>query len=167
MHRRHSVWQLSQQKVPEHARRLYSQFAITNRLLTGWHSQKRRVTADGFLVSRHYHYTRAIYHGGSLPTAFPTPPRNTSKVCSRVHSSLTRTVVEILHEPVTRQCPSDNFQPPTVSNLQPSPNQSFKTFLPDWITLPFLFLFFFYAFDDRSEIVDDPLWVIEILSQWF
>ena len=56
----------------------------------------------------------------SYPTFSRHPSRNTSKVCSRVHSSLTRSVVEILHEPVTRQCPSGNFQPPTASNLPPA-----------------------------------------------
>lgn len=40
---------------------------------------------------------------GSLPTGFPASHRNTSTACSRVHGSLTRTVVEILHEPITRR----------------------------------------------------------------
>lgn len=37
-----------------------------------------------------------------------------SKVRSRVYSSLTRPVVEILLGPVPRQCPSGNFDPRTI-----------------------------------------------------
>lgn len=64
--------------------------------------RKRRVTADGFLVTRHYRYTRAIYHEAR------------SKLGSRVHGSLTRPVVEIPRRPVTRQCPSAALR--TLSN---------------------------------------------------
>ena len=62
-------------------------------------------------------YTRNLPRG-SLPTVFRASPRNTSKVCSRVHSSLTQPVVEILHEMVTRQCPSGNFELRAISNVR-------------------------------------------------
>lgn len=50
-----------------------------------------------------------------------------SKVRSRVHSSLTRPVVEILLGPVPRQCPSGNFDPRTILSNPATGPESIQT----------------------------------------
>lgn len=103
------------------------------------------------IIIIHAQFTTEVHF---LPGVPRHPPRNTSKVCSRVHSSLTRSVVEILHEPVTRQCPSGNFQPPTASNLPPArQNRSSQMPLNDSATYSFFFLLR-SSMDDQGLHVD-------------